>query len=101
MTTLSTPIDGLLATPVARLPYQANVVVRSFVLDRADGPTIVYHSPGVSEAADDIRALGTPTRLLVNHAHEGMYGAPSLDVPVWVHERDERETAGSLPARRP
>lgn len=97
MTTLTTPIDGLLATPVARLPYQANVVVRSFVLDRADGPTIVYNSPGVSEAADDIRAVGTPTRLLVNHAHEAMYGAPGLDVPVWVHERDARETAGSLP----
>ncbi|WP_395639674.1 MBL fold metallo-hydrolase [Pseudolysinimonas sp.] len=95
--TLTAPIDGLLATPTARLPYQANVVVRSFVLAGDGGPTIVYNSPGISEAAHEIRELGTPRRLLVNHAHEGMYGPPNLDVPVWVHERDERETARSLP----
>lgn len=96
MSRLETLTGGLLATPPARLPYQANVLVRSFVLPRSAGNVIVYNSPGISEAAADIRALGGATRLLINHAHEGMYGAPTLDLPVYVHERDRREVAGSL-----
>ena len=91
MTALETLTGGLLATPVARLPYQANVVVRSFVLPRAAGNVIVYNSPGIAEAADDLRALGGATRLLINHGHEGMYGEPGVDVPVFVHDLDRAE----------
>lgn len=93
---LDTPIDGLLATPTSRLPYQQNVLLRSFVLERPQGNLIVYNSPGVSEAANAIRALGEPARLLIGHAHESMYGQPGLDVPVWVHARDRSEVAKSL-----
>jgi glyoxylase-like metal-dependent hydrolase (beta-lactamase superfamily II) len=93
---LDAPVEGLLATPPSQLPYQANVLIRSYVLERDDGNAIVYNSPGVTAAADDIRALGTPTRLLINHAHEAMYGDPSLDVPVFVHERDRAETGRSM-----
>ena len=74
----ATPFAHLHATPPARLPYQADVLVRSFVLERAAGTVVVYNSPGVSDA------------------HEAMYGPPALDVPVFVHERDRAETAGSL-----
>lgn len=95
-TSLATPIEGLRATPPTRLPYQANVGVRSFLLERANGNIIVYNSPGVSSAASEIRDLGGAARLLVNHGHEAMYGAPDLDVPVFVHERDRAETARSM-----
>lgn len=95
-TSLESPIEGLRATPPTRLPYQANVLVRSFLLERANGNTIVYNSPGVSSAATDIRALGGAARLLINHGHEAMYGAPDLDAPVFVHERDRAETARSM-----
>ncbi len=88
---LETPIEGLLATPTSRLPYQHNVLLRSYVLARPQGNLIVYNSPGVSESAAAIRALGQPARLLVNHSHESMYGQPDLDVPVWVHEQDRSE----------
>ena len=93
---LENPIDGLRSSPPTRLPYQANVLVRSFVLERPDGNVLVYNSSGVSSAATDIRDLGGATRLLINHAHEAMYGAPDLDVPVFVHDRDRAETARSM-----
>ncbi|MDP9027075.1 MAG: MBL fold metallo-hydrolase [Actinomycetota bacterium] len=93
---LATPLVGLLATPTSRLPYQHNVLLRSYVLERPQGNLIVYNSPGVSESATAIRALGAPTRLLVNHGHESMYGQPELDVPVWVHTKDRAEVATSL-----
>lgn len=93
MTALST-IEGLLATPADRLPYQRNVLLRSYLLRRPTGNVVVYNSPGVTAAAAEIRALGDPVRLLVNHGHEGMYGSPALDVPVWAHEKDADELAG-------
>jgi glyoxylase-like metal-dependent hydrolase (beta-lactamase superfamily II) len=93
---LESPIEGLLATPTARLPYQHNVLLRSYVLERAQGNVIVYNSPGVSESADAIAALGAPTRLLINHGHESMYGQPAIDVPVWVHSQDRAEIARSI-----
>ncbi len=94
---LETPIEGLRATPPAPLPFLANAQVRSFILERPEGNAIVYNAPGLREAADEIRALGATTHLLINHGHEVMYGAPRLDVPVFVHERDRAETAGGLP----
>jgi len=93
---LTTPIGGLIATPTSRLPYQHNVLLRSYVLERPQGNLIVYNSPGVRDSAAAIRALGAPARLLINHAHEAMYGQPDLDVPVWVHEKDRSETTTSL-----
>jgi glyoxylase-like metal-dependent hydrolase (beta-lactamase superfamily II) len=93
---LETPFEGLLSTPTARLPYQDNVLLRSYLLQRPDGNVIVYNSPGVSEAASAIRDLGSPSRLLVNHAHEAMYGRPDLDVDVWMHKDDRDEVGTSL-----
>jgi glyoxylase-like metal-dependent hydrolase (beta-lactamase superfamily II) len=94
---LETLTDGLLATPTARLPYQHNVLLRSYVLERPEGNVIIYNSPGVSSSADAIRDLGGASRLLINHGHEAMYGTPDLDVPVYVHERDRAEVARALP----
>lgn len=93
---LSSPFEGLLATPASRLPYQHDVLLRSYVLQRATGNMIVYNSPGVSEAAAAIQELGAPSRLLVNHAHESMYGNPSFDVPIWLHRDDEAEVGRAL-----
>ena len=92
---LTTPFDGLLATPTSRLPYQHNVLLRSYVLERPQGNVIVYNSPGIDESADAIRALGTASRLLINHAHESMYGQPDLEVPLWVHADDSADFAAT------
>ena len=78
------------------MPYQANALVRSFLLERPTGNVVVYNSPGLAAAAPDIGDVGGATRLLVNHGHEAMYGQPELDVPVFVHERDRDETAQSM-----
>ena len=96
-TALETPLEGLFATPPAKLPFLANAQVRTFILERPQGNVIVYNSPGLSEVADKIRALGNATHLLINHGHEAMYGRPRLDVPVYVHEHDRAETVRSLP----
>ena len=90
-------VEGLLATPTARLPYQHDVLLRSFVLERPEGNVIIYNSPGVSSSADAIRDLGGAERLLLNHSHEAMYGTPDLEVPVFVHERDRAEVARAMP----
>ncbi|QIG78612.1 MBL fold metallo-hydrolase [Stakelama tenebrarum] len=103
-TGLQSSIRGLHATPTAPLPYLDGVVVRSFVLERAQGNIIIYNSPGITAAKNDILALGRTDRLLVNHWHEAMYGAPDLDVPIFVHADDRRRTdlpiAGTFSERR-
>lgn len=88
---LTAPIEGILATPVARLPYQHDVLLRTYVLQRPRGNTLIYNSPGITEARDEILDLGVPERLLINHAHEGMYGRPMIDIPVWAHQSDAPE----------
>jgi glyoxylase-like metal-dependent hydrolase (beta-lactamase superfamily II) len=90
---LQSIIPHLHATPTAPLPFLAGVVVRSFLLERPAGNIIVYNSPGIAAASAEILRLGRPERLLVNHWHEAMYGAPGLDVPICVHERDQGQTA--------
>ena len=91
-TGLQSSLTGLYATPAAPLPFLSGVVVRSFVLEREQGNVIIYHSPGITAAAQDILALGRPDRLLVNHWHEAMFKAPELDVPIFVHEKDREQT---------
>jgi hypothetical protein len=87
-TGLQSSIRGLHATPTAPLPFLDGVVVRSFVLEREHGNVVIYNSPGITAATRDIVELGRPGRLLVNHWHEAMYGAPDLNVPIFVHEND-------------
>ncbi|WP_382306830.1 hypothetical protein [Herbiconiux sp. UC225_62] len=87
----------LYATPTAPLPFLAGVVVRSFLLERDSGNLLVYNSPGIDAAADDIVKVGEPTRLLVNHWHEATYPAPRLQVPAWVHIADKGRTEETLP----
>ena len=43
---LDTPMEGLLSGPTSRLPYQQNVLLRSYVLERPQGNMIVHNSPG-------------------------------------------------------
>ncbi len=95
-TSLEQPVEGLLATPGAPLPFGENIFVRSFMLERAQGNVLVYNSPGLGLASGEIRARGGATRLLINHGHEAMFGPPGIDVPVFVNAGDEAETAGSL-----
>lgn len=90
-------LPGLYATSTAPLPFMSGVVVRSFVLSGDDAPVIIYNSPGIGRAAEEISTLGTPERLLVNHWHEEMYGAPGIDVPAFVHVIDHSQTEPRLP----
>ncbi|AWB92473.1 MBL fold metallo-hydrolase [Aeromicrobium chenweiae] len=96
MPALETPIEGLRATPPSRLPYQHDVLLRTFVLERPAGNVLVYNSPGITTAAHEIQALGGAARLLINHSHEAMYGTPGIEVPAYVHDRDHDETARSM-----
>lgn len=96
MATPDSPIAGLRATRTARLPFQHNVLLRSFLLDHPAGNVAVYNSPGLTSDAAAIAEHGGADRLLLNHEHEGMYGDPGLDVPVFVHERDRAATARQM-----
>jgi glyoxylase-like metal-dependent hydrolase (beta-lactamase superfamily II) len=90
---LGTIMEGLFATPASRLPYQHDVLLRSYILQRPEGNVLIYNSPGIVDAHDEILALGRPERLLINHGHEGMYGDPGIDVPIWAHLEDRDELA--------
>ena len=94
---LEQPIEGLWATPGSPLPFDRSVSIRAFLLERDEGNVIVYHAPGLEAAAAEIRDRGGASRLLVNHGHEGMFGVPPIDMPVFVHERDRAELAGVIP----
>ncbi len=94
---LEQPIEGLWATPGSPLPFDRAVLVRAFLLERREGNVIVYNSPGLGAAASEIRDRGGASRLLVNHEHEGMFGPPPIDAPVFVHERDRPGLGGEIP----
>ncbi|WP_248704750.1 MBL fold metallo-hydrolase [Curtobacterium sp. MWU13-2055] len=96
-TPLETVTDDLLATPTARLPYQHDVLLRSYLLRRSTGNVLVYNSPGIAQAADAINAAGGAELLLINHAHESMYGRPPINVPIAVHRADWDDIARAMP----
>jgi glyoxylase-like metal-dependent hydrolase (beta-lactamase superfamily II) len=94
---LEQPIAGLWATPASPLPFDPRVSVRAFVLDREEGNVIVYNAPGLETAAQEIRDRGGTSKLLINHGHEGIFGTPAIDAPVFVHEGDRAALGGSIP----
>ncbi|MDQ0727274.1 hypothetical protein [Microbacterium sp. W4I20] len=96
MSTLEQVHPRLYTTPTAPLPFLAGVVVRSFLLEREAGNVLVYNSPGIDAAHEEITRLSAPERLLINHWHEATYPAPRLEVPTWVHIADKARTAGTL-----
>lgn len=89
---LESPVQGLHATPAAPLPFLDGILVRSFLLEREQGNILIYHSPGINAASEDILERGRPERMLINHWHEGMYDAPDMDVPIFIHEKDRSQT---------
>jgi glyoxylase-like metal-dependent hydrolase (beta-lactamase superfamily II) len=79
------------------LPFDRTISIRAFLLEREEGNVIVYNAPGLGTAATEIRDRGGASKLLINHEHEGMFGAPTIDAPVFVHERDRAGLGGALP----
>jgi glyoxylase-like metal-dependent hydrolase (beta-lactamase superfamily II) len=93
---LGQPIEGLWATPAAPLPFDQTISVRAFLVERDAGNVLVYNAPGLEAAAGDIRGRGEVTRLLINHGHEGMFGPPPIDAPIFVHERDRADLGSAI-----
>ena len=96
-TSLEQPIAGLWTTPGSPLPFDPTVSIRAFLLEREEGNVIVYNAPGLGAAAAEIRDRGGASKLLINHEHEGMFGAPPIDAPVFVHERDRAGLGEAIP----
>lgn len=89
--------EGLFATPPAPLPFGPKLLVRAFLIQRADGNLLVYNAPGLTSAASEIARLGGAVRQIINHGHEAMFGPQEIEAPLFVHERDQPETARSMP----
>jgi glyoxylase-like metal-dependent hydrolase (beta-lactamase superfamily II) len=94
---LEQPLEGLWATPASPLPFDRTVSIRAFLLERDDGNVIVYNAPGLGPAATEVRERGGASKLLINHAHEGMFGVPPIDAAVFVHERDRVDLGAAMP----
>jgi hypothetical protein len=60
-TLIASTIRGLHVTRASPLPFLADVMVRSFVLEREPGNLILYNSPGIAAASQDIETLGRRT----------------------------------------
>jgi Metallo-beta-lactamase superfamily len=88
--------DGLFASPPASLPFGPDLLVRAFLIQRADGNLLVYNAPGLTAAASEIARLGGAVRHFLNHGHEAMFGPQEIEAPLFVHERDAPETARSM-----
>ncbi len=94
---LEQPVEGLWATPGSPLPFDRSVSIRAFLLERDEGNVIIYNAPGLGAAADEIRDRGGARKLLINHGHEGMFGVPPIDAPVFVNELDRAALGGAMP----
>ena len=57
---LETLLAGLHATPPSPLPFMAGVDLRSFVLDTEQGPVVIYNTPGIDKAQEEITSRGIP-----------------------------------------
>ena len=97
LTSLEQPIEGLWATPASPLPFDRSISIRAFLLERQDGNVIIYNAPGLSAVAPEIEKRGGASRLLINHGHEGMFGTPPIEAPVFVQERDRAELGAAMP----
>lgn len=75
----------------------ADIDLRSFVLDTEQGRVVIYNTPGIDAAREEITSRGTPGRLLINHWHEGMSGTPTLRIPAFVHARDRARLESAMP----
>lgn len=89
--------DGLFASPPAPLPFGPKLLARAFLIQRAEGNLLVYNAPGLKSARSEIARLGGAVRQIINHSHEAMFGPQEIEAPLFVHERDEPETARSMP----
>lgn len=94
---LETLLTGLHATPPSPLPFMEGVDLRSFALETEQGPVVIYNTPTIDTATEEIASLGKPRRLLINHWHEGMSGTPAMDIPTFVHARDRAQLESSMP----
>jgi hypothetical protein len=70
--------------------------LRSFVLETAEGPVVIYNTMAIDTVQDEISSLGQPRLLLINHWHEGMSGNPSMHIPTFVHRRDRAQLESSM-----
>jgi hypothetical protein len=97
---LEEPIEGLLATPPARLPFLEDIDVRAFLLRRAGGNLIIYNAPGLASVAGEIRDRGGASGQFVSHGHEAMFDHVEVGAPIFVHELDRAEAARSMPVEK-
>jgi len=101
MTTLidrQVQIEGLSASAPQTLPFAPSLSIRAFALERAGGNLAIYSVDGL--ASDPaIAESGEIIRHFLNHRHEAMFAAESLDAPLFVHERDRVLVAETLPVR--
>lgn len=65
--TLTLVGKGIYETSTSVLPFDRRYLMKSFILERPEGNVVIYHSPGLNQAKDDINALGGATRVLMNH----------------------------------
>ncbi len=86
---MDTLIPGLRATAPQPLPFAPSLVIRSYLLERAEGDLLVYGA-GVPAG------LGDVTARYLNHWHEAMFAGPLEGVPTLVHELDREQAASRM-----
>lgn len=94
--TLTLVEKGIYETSTSVLPFDRRYLMKSFILERPEGNVVIYHSPGLNQATDDINALGGATRVLMNHDHESLGGKPAIDLPFLIHQDDAKAISNTV-----
>lgn len=85
-----TVVPHLRASAPERLPFGRDLVIRSFVLERAAGNLLVYSTRNAS---------GDVWRQYLNHGHEAAFAPAAVNAPLFVHAADRAAAAEHVPVR--
>jgi glyoxylase-like metal-dependent hydrolase (beta-lactamase superfamily II) len=88
---IETPFPALHASPPQVLPFDTNLVVRSFLLERDHGNIAVYST----ETAPALSEVGPVSWQYLGHWHEALFHPTGAfgDAPLVVHAADGAEVA--------
>ncbi|HWI06528.1 MAG TPA: luciferase family protein [Solirubrobacteraceae bacterium] len=83
---MATGIEDLYAATPETLPFARSLDIRAFVVRRDRGNLLLYSTTTLRGDTSAIAALGGISRHYLNHSHEALFAADSIDAPLFVHE---------------
>ncbi len=84
---MQTVLPGLRASAPEALAFAPALDIRAFLLARDEGNVVIYSTRGLELDS------GSVARQYLNHRHEAMFAAASVDAPLFCHEHERDSVA--------